>query len=174
MLLVACQSFDPARMLLGGAPPPQTEAFRAHPDQPIVAAPIAIAPSNLARADDPLVSAAVAAVGSELGALGYSPVTDVGQAELLGSVNMSTGTASELVANAPDGLRRTTTLPPMAPSTGLVVEIRHRSDGSLLWQGRAATFRPAPNGDPATLAGPLAHALFLGFPGQSGRTIRAP
>jgi hypothetical protein len=174
MLLVACQSFDPARMLRGGTPPPQTEAFRAHPDQPITAAPIAIAPVNLARADDPLVRAAVAAVGSELGALGFTPVADVGQAELLGSVNMSTGTASELVANAPDGLRRTTTLPPMAPSTGLVVEIRRRSDGSLLWQGRAATFRPAPNGDPATLAGPLAHALFLGFPGQSGRTIRAP
>jgi hypothetical protein len=173
MLLTACQSLDPAGILPGGAPP-RTEAYRAHPDQPIAAAPIAIGPVNLARADDPLVRAAVAAVATELGALGYTPVADVGQAELLGSVDMSTGTASELVANAPEGLRGTTTLPPMAPSTGLVVEIRRRSDGSLLWQGRAATFRPAPNGDPATLAGPLAHALFLGFPGQSGRTIRAP
>ena len=168
VLLAGCESIMPA------SAPPRTEAFRAHPDQPITAAPIAIGSVNLARADDPLVRAAVAAVSSELRALGYTPVADVGRAELLGSVDVSTGTASELAANAPAGLRGITTLPPGAPSTGLVVEIRRRADGSLLWQGRAATFRRPPNGDPATLAGPLAHALFLGFPGQSGRTIRAP
>lgn len=169
MLLAGCESIMP-----NSPQPPRTEAFRAHPDQPITPASIAIGPINLARADDPLVRAAVAAVASELRALGYTPVAGVGQAALLGSVNMSTGTAAELVANAPEGLRGTTTLPPMAPSTGLVVEIRRRSDASLLWQGRAATFRPPPRGDAAALAGPLAHALFLGFPGHSGRTIRAP
>jgi len=168
-LLAGCESIMP-----DSAPPPRTEAYRAHPDQPIARAPIAIGPVNLARADYPLVRAAVAAVSSELAALGFTPVADVGQAALLGTVDLSTGTASELVANAPAGLRGTTTLPPGAPSTGLVVEIRRRSDASLLWQGRAATFRPPRNGDPATLAGPLAHALFLGFPGQWGRTIRAP
>ena len=169
LLLAGCESILPIN-----PPPPRTEAYRAHPDQPITPATIAVGPVNLARADDPLVRAAVAAVSNEVRALGYTPVADVSRAELLGSVNLTTGTASALVANAPEGLRGTTTLPPDAPSTGLVVEIRRRSDGSLLWQGRAATFRPPPRRDPAALAGPLAHALFLGFPGQSGRTIRAP
>lgn len=169
MLLAGCESILPI-----SAPQPQTEAIRAHPDQPITPATIAIGPVNLARADDPLVRAAVAAVSNEVRALGYTPVADVRGAVLLGSVNLTTGTASVLAANAPAGLRGITTLPPEAPSTGLVVEIRRRSDASLLWQGRAATFRRPSNGDPATLAGPLARALFLGFPGQSGRTIRAP
>ena len=173
VLLAACKGFDPGRLIPGSAPP-RTEAYRAHSDEPITGATIAIGPANSARASDPLVRAGVAAVGRELAALGFTPVAGVGQAQLLGSVDVSTGTASELVANAPAGLRTATTLPPGAPSTGLVVEIRRRSDASLLWQGRAATFRPPRNGDPATLARPLAHALFLGFPGQSGRTIRAP
>ena len=169
MLLAGCESFS-----LDNAPPPRSEAYRVHLGQPIVPATIALAPVNLATANEPNIRAAVAAVGNELGGLGFTPVADVGQAELLGSVSMSTGTASQLADSAPAGLRGTTMLPPEAPATGLVVEIRRRSNGSMIWQGRAATFRPPAGGDPATLAGPLAHVLFLGFPGESGRTIRAP
>lgn len=169
VLLAGCESFS-----LDGAPPPRSEAYRVHLGQPITPATIALAPVNLANATDPSVRAAVAAVGGELGSLGFTPVADVGQAELLGSVSLSSGTASQLAGSAPAGLRGTTMLRPETPATGLVVEIRRRSNGSTIWQGRAATFRPPPGGDPAALAGPLAHVLFLGFPGESGRTIRAP
>jgi hypothetical protein len=169
LLLTGCEG-----AMLGSPPPPRTEAYRVHVEQPIAPATIALGPLNLAHANDPNVRAAVSAVGTELGILGFTSVADIGQAELLGSVDLSTGTAAQLATTTPAALRGQTLLPPEAPSTGLVVEIRRRSDGVILWQGRAATFRPPPGGDPATLAGPLAHALFLGFPGESGRTIRAP
>jgi len=165
MLLAGCESIMPSDA------PPRSEAYRVHSGQPIAPSTIALAPANLANANDPSVRAAV---GGELGRMGFTPVADVGQAELLGSVSLSTGTAGELAGSAPAALSGATLLPPVAPATGLVVEIRRRSDGTMIWQGRAATFRQSPGGDPATLAGPLAHVLFLGFPGESGRTIRAP
>jgi len=168
VLLAGCESIMPSDA------PPRSEAYRVHSGQPIAPSTIALAPVNLANANDPSVRAAVAAVGGELGRMGFTPVADVGHAELLGSVSLSTGTAAELAGSVPAALSGTTLLPPDAPATGLVVEIRRRSDGTVMWQGRAATFRQSPGGDPATLAGPLAHVLFLGFPGESGRTIRAP
>lgn len=171
MLLSGCDGMA-GGIMPGGPPPPRTEAYRVHTRQ-VLPASIALAPVNLARANDPDVRAAIAAVAGELSALGFTPVADVGQADLLGSVSLSSGTTSQLAGSAPAGLSGATLLPPDAPATGLVVEIRRRPDGAIVWQGRAATFRPPPGGDPATLAGPLARALFLGFPGESGRTIRA-
>lgn len=61
-------------------------------------------------------------------------------------------------------------------ATRLSVQIRRRSDGTVVWEGRAQTFADSrsPQAAAGTAAGRLAHALFLGFPGETGRTISVP
>ncbi|RDE05006.1 hypothetical protein [Sphingomonas aracearum] len=58
-------------------------------------------------------------------------------------------------------------------TTELAVQIRRQSDGTAVWEGRAQTSADvnAPQAQASAAAGRLAHALFLGFPGESGRTI---
>lgn len=58
--------------------------------------------------------------------------------------------------------------------TELSVRLQRRSDGTAIWEGRAQSEARAgtPAADPATVADRLASALFQGFPGESGRTIR--
>ncbi|GAA0324003.1 hypothetical protein GCM10009087_37870 [Sphingomonas oligophenolica] len=57
--------------------------------------------------------------------------------------------------------------------TELAVQIRRRSDGTVIWEGRAQTeaSEHAAAAQPGVAAAKLAHALFLGFPGESGRSI---
>jgi uncharacterized protein DUF4136 len=58
----------------------------------------------------------------------------------------------------------------------LNVRIKQRADDKVFWEGRATATARAdrPEGSPAVLAPHLAEALFQGFPGESGRTIRLP
>jgi hypothetical protein len=51
----------------------------------------------------------------------------------------------------------------------LSVTIKRRVDQSPIWEGRAQNVSDLKSADQQ--AGKLAHALFLGFPGESGRTI---
>ncbi|HEX8485437.1 DUF4136 domain-containing protein [Sphingomonas sp.] len=57
--------------------------------------------------------------------------------------------------------------------TELSVTIKRRVDQSPVWEGRAQTAADAraAGSDAATQAAKLASALFMGFPGESGRTI---
>ncbi|MFZ5793992.1 MAG: DUF4136 domain-containing protein [Sphingomonas sp.] len=57
--------------------------------------------------------------------------------------------------------------------TDLAVQIRRRSDGTVIWEGHAQTTADgqAPDAQTGPAATKLARALFLGFPGESGRTI---
>ncbi len=56
----------------------------------------------------------------------------------------------------------------------LSVTIKRSADQSPVWEGRAQTFADASKADATTdiQAGKLARALFMGFPGESGRTIQ--
>ena len=58
-------------------------------------------------------------------------------------------------------------------STRLIVQIRRRSDGTTIWEGRAETSARfgTPESQPAAAVERLASAMFQGFPGVSGRTI---
>ncbi|MCW6532349.1 hypothetical protein NEE01_17635 [Sphingomonas sp. MMSM24] len=51
------------------------------------------------------------------------------------------------------------------------MRIRHGADA--VWEGQAQslTDTSAPNADVQAISARLAHALFTGFPGESGRTI---
>jgi hypothetical protein len=57
--------------------------------------------------------------------------------------------------------------------TQLSVQLKRRSDQSIVWEGRAQTeaSENAPAAQPGIAAAKLAEALFQGFPGESGRTI---
>ena len=57
--------------------------------------------------------------------------------------------------------------------TQMTVQIRRRSDATVIWEGRAETSADgaAPDAQAGLAAAKLAHAMFQGFPGESGRTI---
>lgn len=58
--------------------------------------------------------------------------------------------------------------------TRMAVQIRKRADKSVIWEGRAETEASsrAPASQPGLAADKLAAALFKGFPGTSGQTVR--
>jgi hypothetical protein len=60
--------------------------------------------------------------------------------------------------------------------TRLRVQLRRASDHVAFWEGRAETQAKegTPAAQPGLAAGKLADALFAGFPGQSGVTVRVP
>ena len=57
--------------------------------------------------------------------------------------------------------------------TRMQVQIKRRSDGTAIWEGRAITEAKgqSPDASPQAAVAKLAHALFTGFPGESGATI---
>jgi hypothetical protein len=57
--------------------------------------------------------------------------------------------------------------------TRMQVQIKRRSDGTAIWEGRAMTQAKgqSPDASPQAAATKLSHGLFVGFPGESGRTI---
>jgi hypothetical protein len=60
--------------------------------------------------------------------------------------------------------------------TILTVKIRRRTDSLVIWEGRAAQTakQGSPAAQPGIAASKLASALFAGFPGVSGETVRVP
>jgi hypothetical protein len=58
-------------------------------------------------------------------------------------------------------------------SSLLSVQLKRRSDATVIWEGRASTVADAssPADSPAALSQKLATALFRDFPGASGQTI---
>ena len=57
--------------------------------------------------------------------------------------------------------------------TQLAVQIKRRSDGTVIWEGRAVSEARSgtPYADPGAAVQRLATALFRDFPGETGRTI---
>lgn len=58
----------------------------------------------------------------------------------------------------------------------LMVQLRRRADGTVVWEGRAISEQLSgrPDAQPGATAQKLARALFTGFPGESGITITVP
>jgi hypothetical protein len=66
--------------------------------------------------------------------------------------------------------------PKVQVETVLEVRLLRRSDNVVIWEGRAvqAAKADSPAAQPGIAASKLAAALFQGFPGKSGETIRVP
>ncbi len=132
------------------------------------------------------------AVAAELNRLGFTPEAADAPAPLLVTVTFSRQEENQTAARPPIsiglgggsfggalgggasvgfgvGKRATRTI----YTTTLFVQLRQRSDGAALWEGRAVMTgnAKAKDAQPGVMSQKMAQALFRGFPGESGRTI---
>jgi hypothetical protein len=142
------------------------------------------------------------AVGGELAKLGFTPAPDPTAAEIAVSVivdrgsrpdprphgasvgfgigggsfgggrygrGSGVGVGGDVGATVPIGGNQ----PRYITGTRMQVQIKRRSDGSTIWEGRAMSEAPGASdaASPVTAVQRLAHALFTGFPGESGKTV---
>lgn len=151
-----------------------TEVTRVHLGQPIARGPIAVEAFDAADANMPEFGSYAAAVGTQLSRLGWTVVTAAGQGEQVALVDVEQGSRAALQAR---GMRTGAGAAPAATAiasddqaTMLEVSIKRRSDGTVIWEGRALS-ETAGSGRAAAVQR-LSEALFRDFPGESGRTIR--
>ena len=132
------------------------------------------------------------AVSAEMGRLGFAPVSSDPSAPLIADVSFTRKIRDETSGQPPvtiglgggsfgggvgGGVGASFGIgKPRVRSyyqTELAVQLRRRSDGAVIWEGRAqmeanATSKEA---QASIASGKLAQALLKGFPGESGRTI---
>ena len=146
------------------------EVTRMHLGQPVAKGQIAIEAFEPASANMPEFASHSASVQRQLARLGWTVVNTLGQSEQVALIDVEQGSRGVLQgrgmrigvgagAGAADAM-----------ATMLEVRIKRRSDGSVIWEGRAL----ANDGgsDRAAIVERLSNALFRDFPGESGRTIR--
>ena len=181
----------PIAMLTGCAStgPDRTQVTRFHLGDPIARGHVAVEPFA-GQASGPEFGLYATAVEQQLARLGWTIVRTRGQSEQValvgltqesytrsergpvsvgvggGSGGWNSGVGAGIGFNLGGGPRRLS-------ATTLRVRIARRSDGTVAWEGRAATAVRAdrPEASPVVLAPRLAEAVFQGFPGESGRTI---
>lgn len=177
----------------GGLGP--AEVTRFHLGQPIAPGEILIEPRPGGLPAGPEFNVYATIVAGELARLGFRQAQDVTKAEQLAVVDVTRDTregmarrASSLsfgLGGATGGYRGGVGLGggfsfPIGKArsndvvvTMLTVQLKRRSDGTVIWEGRAQGEARAdtPAADPDTAVRRLAGALFQGFPGESGRTI---
>jgi hypothetical protein len=149
-----------------------TEVTRMHLGQPIARSRIAVEAFNSADASMPEFRSYANSVQRQLARLGWTVVNTIGQSEQVALIDVEQGSRGALqgrgmrIGPAASG----GSVAANAMATMLEVRIKRRSDGSVIWEGRAI----AGDGgsDRAALVERLSEALFRDFPGESGRTIR--
>lgn len=179
----------------GGAAPGAIDVTRFHLGQQIARGEIAIEPVSPAQAGSLEFGRYAAAVERQLTALGWQVVRGNARSEQVALVRVEQGSRAQF-ANRPSisfGLGGSTggyrsgvgvgggvTVPVGGRGanevvvTELGVRLQRRSDGTAIWEGRAQQEARAgtPLANAAIAVERLAPALFAGFPGESGRTIR--
>lgn len=178
--------------LLGGcATGPQTQVTRFHLDDQIARGQIAIEPIQPADRGSLEYQTYASIVGAELARTGFTEAPGLTKSEQVAAIAVEHGTRESMARRSGltvgigggsygSGVGAGVSVPiggsPRAGQialTRLVVQIKRRSDGTVIWEGRAETSAPAGSGDaaPAAAVQRLAVAMFKDFPGQSGRTI---
>lgn len=179
------------------SPRPETRVTRFHLQQPIAPGQIAIEGRTPAMNSSLEFQSYAAAVGAELRRLGFTVAPGVSRSELVATIDVNRGTRAGLAQRSPVsiglggggfsgggygggvGLGGGISFP-IGKSrsrdisvTELFVQIKRRSDGTLIWEGRAQQDARAdtPAADPVASVAALARELFRDFPGESGRTI---
>jgi len=169
------------------------DVTRFHLGQPVARSSVYVAPLNAADASSLEFRTYAAAVTDELRQAGFTPAPALAQAEIVATVDVGQTTRESLSrgsglsigigggtfgrnvgiggsVNIPVGERR----PNQIAVTTLGVQLKRRSDNSVVWEGRALTEGQLGSnaGAPGTVVPALADALFREFPGPSGRTVR--
>lgn len=175
----------------GGGP---AQVTRFHLGQPIAPADIAIEPRPGAGPRGPEFETYAGIVAAELTRLGFRPAGGLAGSEMVAVVDVTRGGRE----GRPRGSGLSVGLGggtggygggvgvgggisfPIGKSrsgevvgTMLSVQLKRRSDGTVIWEGRARSEAPAGSAaaDPDQAVRRLATVLFQGFPGESGRTI---
>ncbi len=179
----------------GGVGP--TRVTRFHLGQPIAPGDVAIEPRPGADAGGPEFRTYAGIVAAEMTRLGFRPSETLATSEMVAVVDVARGTREGIARRSglsiglgggggggggygggvglggavsfPVGRTRSNDI----TATMLSVQLKRRSDGSIVWEGRAQTEARggSPAADPDQAVRRLAAALFQGFPGESGRTI---
>lgn len=177
-------------MLAGCSTGPETRVTRFHLDQAIAPGSLTVEPLNPADQGSPEFQTYASIVGAQLAKLGFTEAPGLAKSEQVAVVQVERaffdgpprsafsigigggsygyhggfgGGVSVPVAGRPS----------QNVATRLIVQIKRRSDGSTIWEGRAETTQRfgSPGSQPADSVARLAAALFQGFPGESGRSI---
>lgn len=171
----------------------QADVTRFHLGQPVARSTVFVAPANAADASSLEFRTYAGAVTEELRQAGFTPAPSLAQAEITAvvdarqttrealdrgsglSIGIGGGTFGRNVGiggsvNIPVGQRR----PNEIAVSMLALQLKRRSDNSVVWEGRAMTEARAGT-DAAALSAvvpALADALLRDFPGPSGQTVR--
>jgi len=183
-----------ALLLLGGcaAQVPPVEVTRFHLGQPIARGEIAVEPRDPNEAKSLEFAGEAASISRELKAAGFAIAPDLPRSELVAvadiqqitrqtgpersafSIGLGGGSYGGGVGvgggvSFPVGKKTV----PRATRTDLFVQIKRRSDGTVIWEGRGRLEARdgTPLASPVAAVDKLAAALFKDFPGESGRTI---
>jgi hypothetical protein len=168
---------------------------RFHLGQPIARGDIRVEPADPERANSLEFSRIASSVGRELTRLGWTVTSGNARSEQVALVRIEQG-SRDAMRSRPGlsvgvgggtgswgrsgvGVGVGASLPIGSRSNELVVtelgvRIQRRSDATVAWEGRAELEARAGSEltQPGVAADRLAAALFQGFPGESGRTIR--
>ena len=170
-----------------------TDVTRFHLNQPIARGEIAIQAIDPADTNSLEFRTYADAVARELTRLGWTVVPSASRTEQVALVNVAQGSREEVARRSPVSIGIGGGTGGYSSGVGggisfglgggrsgevigtrLEVRIRRPSDGTVFWEGRAETEARAgeAEADRRIAVDRLAQALFLDFPGESGRTIR--
>ena len=171
----------------------RADVTRFHLGQPVARSSVFVTPANPADAASLEFRTYAAAVTEELRQAGFTPAPALAQAEIVGvlgarqttreslydgggvSVGIGGGTFDHNSSiggsvSFPVGQRR----PNEIAASMIELQLKRRSDNSVIWEGRAITETRAGSQAAAlgTVVPALADALLRDFPGPSGQTVR--
>jgi hypothetical protein len=179
--------------LAGCATTPATRVTRFHLDDSIARGEVAVEPLVPADKDSLEYQTYASIVGAELAKIGFTEAPGLKQSEQVAVISVERGSRETLAQRSPVsvgvgggtggyggggvGLGISFPIGKKRPNeivvTRLSVQLKRRSEGTVIWEGRADTEAAAGTAaaDPATTVRTLAAALFKDFPGVSGKTI---
>jgi predicted small secreted protein len=169
--LAACSTTRGGGRAEGGA-----EVTATHLGQTIARGQIAVEAFDAADANAPEFQSYASAVAQQLSRLGWTVVDGGGRSEQVALIDVQQGSRAALTGRigVPGGTATAGASATGTNATLLEVRIRRRSDGTVIWEGRAVGEAPSNSaaGQQGTAVPALAAALFRDFPGVSGRTVR--
>lgn len=171
----------------------RADVTRFHLGQPVARSSVFVTPANPGDASSLEFRTYAAAVTEELRQAGFTPAPALAQAEIVGVLGAKQTTRESLYdgggvsvgigggtfdhnssvggsVSFPVGQRR----PNEIAASMIELQLKRRSDNSVIWEGRAITETRAGSQAAAlgTVVPALADALLRDFPGPSGQTVR--
>ena len=177
---------------------PEARVTRFHLGQPIAPGEVAVEPRDPSQAKELEFQAYARIVEGELSRLGFRPAPNLARSELVAvtdvsrsyrpagqsggssmSIGLGGGSGGGWHGGTSVGLGGSISFPIGRPKqrmdvlTQLSVQLKRRSDATVIWEGRAENVARdgSPYANPEATVQRLAAAMFQGFPGKSGEII---